>query len=101
MKKVFRILGAICSAFLALVLVYALPYTLATKKINPEIIDSGIDKFFFASLILGCAMCYGFVSYYLFTNLKVEHKPMVWSGFVGFVAFIAGLYYHMIFQSPW
>lgn len=102
MKKVMFFLGLI-SGIAGLFLIATAPYTLATESsINHQIIDSEIDKIFYVLMIMGCGMCYGMASVCLLKNWKPsEHKPVLYIGMISAYAFLAGLYYHMVFGSPW
>lgn len=102
MKKLLFVLGVL-SAITALYLIASAPYTLATgTHINPQIIDSEVDKLFYLLMVVGCGMMYGMVSVCLLKNWNpMNHKPVLYVGMISAFAFFAGLYYHMIFNSPW
>lgn len=101
-KLLFFILGLL-AAGAAIFLVASGPYTLATQTgINPDIIDSEVDKLFYLLMVWGCGMVYAMVSVCLFKSWNpVHYKPVLYTGMVSAFAFFAGLYYHMIFNSPW
>lgn len=93
--------GLICAAF-AIMMVYCLQQTLSgSANINFRFIDSIYDKVFWVLAIGGCAGIYATTSVSLFKDIAWDDKralaPLVISGIV----FISGLYYHMMFGSPW
>ncbi len=101
--KALRVLTGILSSIAAAVLIYAgLQMMGPHSTINPEILDSSWDTFFFVLLMVGCAVAYFWISAYLFIGEKMQGNTFLWAIFViALVCFIAGLYYHFIFKSPW
>jgi len=102
MKVLLFILGLV-SAIAGLFLIVSARYTLATETgINQQLIDSEIDKLFYLLMFVGAGMCYAMASVCLLKNWRpMEHKPVLYVAMISAFAFLAGLYYHMIFGSPW
>jgi hypothetical protein len=101
--KLVRILAALVCAGCALFLPYCLFATLTgAQPINPQIVDSRMDKFFWIIMIAGGAVAYGCGSVGLFIGRSVKNSPYFLKIFIVCgLAFACGIYYHMIFQSPW
>lgn len=102
MRKV-KFLLSLISGITGLFLIGFAPYTLlvAESGINPQMIDSEIDKLFYLMMVVGCGLCYGMTSVFLLKNWKLTHKAVLYTGVVSVSIFFTGLYYHNILGSPW
>ncbi len=80
--------------------------------INPDLVDSTINKLFFGMFMVGCGMLYGTTSICLFVNrdpLKclfanrdpLKHKTLGVVWLISCFCFFGGLSYFFILQSPW
>lgn len=103
MKRVLLFTLGLLAFAAAIFLIISGPYTLATQTgINHQLIDSEVDKLFYLLMVWGCGIVYAMVSVCLFKNWNLLHyKPVLYTGMIAAFAFFAGLYYHMIFGSPW
>lgn len=101
MKKIMFLLGLL-SALLGLFMVASAPYTIATASKDSSILDSEVDKVFYFLMIAGCGVVFVTTSVCLLKNWNpLKHRSVLYVGMVAAYAFVAGIYYHGIFGSPW
>ena len=101
--KIFRFLGAALCALASIVMLIGLAMSLTGHlTLNPEITDSVFDKIFWILTAGGCAIVYAIASIGLVGRVNFPtNKPLTISGLVAMFMFLAGLYYTVMFQSPW
>jgi len=95
-----RTVGAVFSAICGLLLCFFTgQILLLPSRIDPSLTDSMADKIFLIFMIGGAGVLYILISIKLF----VKELSSLWLyGFLFFgYVFAAGLYYHIIFGSPW
>jgi hypothetical protein len=101
MERLFSILGGIISVAIAIFMIASYFILKSGSIMNPNLINSTVDKLFFAALMIGAATIYlifsiSLLSKYSFRNIKMKVAFII-SG----LSFLSGIYYHFIFQSPW
>lgn len=101
--KIFRFLAAALCALASVVMFIILVMSLTGYSIiNPEITDSFLDKIFWILTAGGCAIVYAIASIAFAGRVNLPtNKPLTVSGLVAMFMFLAGLYYTVMFQSPW
>lgn len=100
--RVLRFFVGIFCAFCGIIMLYFLQQTLSgSVNINPELLDSTTDEFFWILLIGGCSSSYLVAAVALFKGSSVHDIKFIPWMIVPVLSFAAGLYYHLIFQSPW
>jgi hypothetical protein len=100
---VLRLFGGAFTTVVAIALFVFLAQILgspSTATINPELIDSLPDKIFFVFMMGGAGMGYAVMSWYFFPGKKLSGSPFA-AAILSGLLFISGIYYHMIFGSPW
>lgn len=96
-----RTVGAVFSAICGLLLCFFTgQILLLPSHIDPSLTDSMADKIFFVFMVGGGGVLYILISIKLFVKTL---SSSLWSfGFLFFgYVFAVGLYYHIIFGSPW
>lgn len=101
--KVLRFLGAVFCAIASIGMLFCLVQTLTGHStVNPKIIESSIDKLFWILAIAGCSGLYATASISLIKGVSPEKSKAIMAfGVITCFAFMAGLYYTVIFGSPW
>lgn len=100
--KLVRFLCGLGAGVFALTLTVLTPYTLATKSgVNLAIIDSQVDQLFYMLMMLGGAGMFTAISVSLLRTALAKDRTVTSFALISGLFFFSGLYYHMIFGSPW
>jgi hypothetical protein len=102
MKNPIAFLGGILAYLAGLTIVIFWKQSLGDPTFNPEIIESTIDKIMWAMACFGCAGGYSLVGVKLTLGKNTPFgRTMSIAFLICMAAFMAGLYYGVIFGSPW
>lgn len=99
MSKILRGVLGILLIWPGVYMISIIPGTFTSGEINPELIDSLVDKISWGMLMLGCSGIFFVLGVTIIKNLNLYKIKNYFIFFM--IMFIIGIYYSFMFQSPW